>query len=192
MNDSPNGTSSTAATSRTRLLWTTLIALIAAAVLLITIVLPAEFGIDPLGSGRLLGLTDMAEPDVHTEQAQSFRNDEVTFILSPFQSVEYKYEMEEGAAMIYTWQATGVLTYDLHAEPDVAAGYPEDFEISADAGRETERNGSYIAPFAGIHGWFWENRGAEDVTITLTAAVFSDTAIEYSGGRQIPRTLPQR
>src|SRR5437773_2443403 len=47
-------------TSR-QLLRSTLIAVAAAAVLLVTVVLPAEYGIDPTGTGRLIGLTQMGD-----------------------------------------------------------------------------------------------------------------------------------
>ena len=47
-------------TSR-QLLRSTVLALIAAVVLLVTVVMPAEFAIDPTGAGRMLGLTQMAE-----------------------------------------------------------------------------------------------------------------------------------
>jgi guanyl-specific ribonuclease Sa len=43
------------------LLRSTLIALAVAAALLVTIVLPAEYAIDPTGAGRVLGLTQMGE-----------------------------------------------------------------------------------------------------------------------------------
>jgi hypothetical protein len=49
------------APSARRLLRSTLIAAVAAFVLLITVVLPAEYGIDPTGVGRVLGLTQMGE-----------------------------------------------------------------------------------------------------------------------------------
>ncbi len=39
----------------------TLIALAVAGALLLTAVLPAEYGIDPTGAGRVLGLTQMGE-----------------------------------------------------------------------------------------------------------------------------------
>lgn len=39
----------------------TVIAAVCAAALLATVVLPAEYGIDPTGAGRLLGLTEMGE-----------------------------------------------------------------------------------------------------------------------------------
>src|SRR5262249_4059208 len=39
----------------------TVVALLVAAVLLITAVLPAEYGIDPLGTGKALHLTDLSK-----------------------------------------------------------------------------------------------------------------------------------
>ncbi len=44
-----------------KLLRSTLIAAAVAVVLLVTVVLPAEYGVDPTGVGRLLGLTEMGE-----------------------------------------------------------------------------------------------------------------------------------
>jgi hypothetical protein len=47
-------------TSR-QLIRSTLIAIVAAAAILVTVVLPAEYAIDPTGIGRLIGLTEMGE-----------------------------------------------------------------------------------------------------------------------------------
>ncbi|TIH07093.1 transmembrane anchor protein [Pseudomonas leptonychotis] len=47
-------------TSR-QLLRSTVIAIVVAAVLLVTVVMPSEYAIDPTGAGRLLGLTQMGE-----------------------------------------------------------------------------------------------------------------------------------
>lgn len=47
--------------SSRQLLRSTLLAAVAAAVLLVTVVLPAEYGIDPTGVGRVLRLTEMGE-----------------------------------------------------------------------------------------------------------------------------------
>jgi len=47
--------------SSAQLLRSTVIALIAAGVLLVTVVMPAEYAIDPTGAGRLLGMTQMGE-----------------------------------------------------------------------------------------------------------------------------------
>jgi hypothetical protein len=47
--------------SRRRLLRSTAIALAVATAILVTIVLPAEYGVDPTGIGRLLGLKEMGD-----------------------------------------------------------------------------------------------------------------------------------
>ena len=59
-------------TSR-QLLRSTAIAAVSAAVLLVAVVLPAEYGIDPTGAGRLLGLTDMGV--IKTRLAQEAKDD---------------------------------------------------------------------------------------------------------------------
>lgn len=47
--------------SSAQLLRSTVIAIAAAAAILVTVVLPAEYAIDPTGAGRALGLTEMGE-----------------------------------------------------------------------------------------------------------------------------------
>lgn len=47
--------------SSAQLLRSTILALIAAVALLVTVVMPAEYAIDPTGVGRLLGMTQMGE-----------------------------------------------------------------------------------------------------------------------------------
>jgi hypothetical protein len=60
-------------TSR-QLIRSTLIALTAAIVILVTAVLPGEYGIDPTGIGRLLGLAEMGEIKVQlAEEAEADR-----------------------------------------------------------------------------------------------------------------------
>jgi hypothetical protein len=50
-----------APSSPRQMLRSVLIALVVAVLLLFTVVLPAEYGIDPTGAGRVLGLTRMGE-----------------------------------------------------------------------------------------------------------------------------------
>ena len=47
--------------STRQLIRSTLIAAVSALVLLLTVVLPSEYGVDPSGIGRVLGLTEMGE-----------------------------------------------------------------------------------------------------------------------------------
>ena len=45
--------------STAKLIRSTIIAAIVALVLLVTVVMPAEYALDPTGAGRVLGLTEM-------------------------------------------------------------------------------------------------------------------------------------
>jgi hypothetical protein len=47
--------------SATKLLGSTILAAVGAAAILVAVVLPSEYGIDPTGAGRVLGLTNMGE-----------------------------------------------------------------------------------------------------------------------------------
>jgi hypothetical protein len=173
-----------------RLLLSCLGALSLASAILVTTVLPAEYGWDPLGTGAAMGLLGLAE-DTSTPlhaQEQGWRQDRVEFQLAPFESVEYKYRMEQGSALLYEWRADGEVVFDLHSEPDGAApGYAESFAKS----RGTADQGNYTAPFGGLHGWFWQNRGSKPITVHLRSAGFYDHALEMREGGAWRRELPQ-
>ncbi|WP_421724346.1 transmembrane anchor protein [Bauldia sp.] len=178
--------------SSAQLLRSTIVAAAAAVVILVTVVLPAEYAIDPTGIGRILGLTDMgeikqeladeAEQDraihgddqssllaplfgllVTSAQAEEAWRDEVTFTLEPGAYTEIKLVMVEGNTAEYAWVADGGrINYDLHAHG--VGGQSVDYL----KGRgETSGEGSFEAPFPGEHGWFWRNRDSADVTVTL-------------------------
>ena len=59
--------------SSARLLRSTAIAIVAAAAILVTVVLPSEYGIDPTGAGRILGLTERGE--IKTQLAEEAEAD---------------------------------------------------------------------------------------------------------------------
>lgn len=59
--------------SSKQLLTSTAIALVAALVLLVTVILPAEYGVDPIGAGEILGLTQMGE--IKTQLAKEAEED---------------------------------------------------------------------------------------------------------------------
>ena len=60
--------------SSRQLIRSTVIAAVSAVVLLFTVVLPSEYGVDPTGIGRVLGLTQMGE--IKTRLAQEAAEDE--------------------------------------------------------------------------------------------------------------------
>ncbi|MDA1184755.1 MAG: hypothetical protein O2930_08945 [Acidobacteria bacterium] len=165
----------------------TAVALVAAAVILATIVLPAEYGIDPLGTGEATGLIELSRtqpPPIVASgsgpvrpQPEGYKVDTRQFTLEPFGGyVEYKYELGAGAAMLYKWSATGVVNFDFHTEPE---GLPPSASDSFERGTASEGRGSYVAPYAGIHGWFWQNDEEDVVTVTVTTAGFYAVAKEF-------------
>jgi hypothetical protein len=186
--------------SRRQLATTTAWALGAATVLLVTVVLPAEYGIDPLRTGRALGLTRLSAPpaaaDVVAPPAGSvllpaldgpiahysggFKADTAQFVLGPYEFVEYKYRLEKGAAMLYSWTGTAAVIHDFHGEPQTGG---ESAAVSYEKKPRRDANGAFTAPFSGIHGWYWENPGAETITVTLTTAGFYSSAIEIRSDR---------
>ena len=187
----------------------TVVALVVASVVLVAFVLPAEYALDPLGTGRWLGLTEIARPSVSVpEETQpagaamvplrngptgaypgEFKLDAFEFELAPYEYVEYKYRLEKDATMLYSWTASGAVVHDMHAErlPGATDGPAEE---SFDKQERTQANGSYTAPFTGIHGWYWENPGAEPIRIRVTTAGFYTSATEIRSDRsRHPRAL---
>ncbi|GIT39506.1 MAG: hypothetical protein Ct9H300mP8_07020 [Gammaproteobacteria bacterium] len=134
-----------------------------AVAILIVAVLPAEFGIDPLGAGKRLGLLDLyaagSELVSSRPQTKNYLSHDIDIPLSPFESMEFKYRLESGAGMVYTWKGpSGEVLFDFHGEADDAEPGEASFY---ETGRKRYSSGTFVAPFTGNHGWFWENRGAK-------------------------------
>ncbi|MDP1929907.1 MAG: hypothetical protein Q8L60_00440 [Gammaproteobacteria bacterium] len=188
MQESHDSANTTAPSAR-QLIVGTSAALAVALVVLFTIVLPAEFGIDPLGTGRALGLLELADASQGPLEKLpvAHKRDYVEFILEPFQSVEYKYHLQADSSMVYSWQATGELVYDMHADPEGMEG--EEFVESFDQGADSSGFGTYHAPFTGIHGWFWENRTFEVVVLRLHSSGFYENSIVFRDGGSYEQVL---
>jgi hypothetical protein len=175
-------------------------ALLIAGLILVVAVLPAEYGVDPLGIGRRLGLTEMSDVAKRVEaltadraagsaggipilapQDRGYREETVDFTLGPGEFVEYKYRLGKGEALLYSWKATGPVNVDIHAEPDGAPrGYAESYDKQD---RITQGAGTMTAPFSGIHGWYWLNQNKSDVTVTLSSAGFYKISHEFREGQ---------
>lgn len=182
---------------------TTGIALVVAGVILVTAVLPAEYGIDPVGTGRWLGLTDIAAPPLDpVEMTRSggaalkptangpigdypgqFKFDVYEVVLQPYEYVEYKYQLEQGASMAFSWTATAPVLQDFHGDREGGAADGLPAEESFDKRDRNAADGHFTAPFPGIHGWYWENAGGEPVTVRLTTAGFYAGAVEIRSDR---------
>jgi hypothetical protein len=166
-------------------------ALLLALALLLTAILPAEYGWDPLGTGAALDLLGLAGGETSSliEQPEVWRDDRIEFKLAPFEAVEYKYRLAADATILFQWSADSEVLYDMHAEPDGAApGYAQSFSKK----RDISSGGSYTAPFAGIHGWYWQNRGQQDVTVTLQTSGFYREAVEMRDGHEFQYEINTR
>ncbi len=176
------------------------IALLVALLLLFTAVLPAEYGLDPLKTGKALGLTGISQAPVkevkgatptpapgqtgvYTPQTKIYKVYSDDFQLRPGDGVEMKFHMQKGAGMLYGWKANAKLTFEFHGEPDQKPNkdYFESYELDDKVGKEASY-GSFTAPSTGIHGWFFKNKSEKDIQFHLTVAGFFDSAKMFAGG----------
>ena len=174
-------------------------AILVAGLILVMFILPAEFAVDPLGTGARLGLLPLGEVGQQVDalnktaatatgqgaivaaQDKPFQQESVDFKLAPREGMEYKYRLDKGEALLYAWSATAPVNFEFHAEPDGApAGYAQTYEKKS---AQTQSSGTLTAPFPGIHGWYWENTTEKEVTVTLKSAGFYNLAHEFRNGQ---------
>jgi hypothetical protein len=169
--------------SQKGLLLRVLFSLVAALAIVFGFILPAEYQIDPTGFGKLTGLTRMGQgskPSVSTTAAHTypgtFRTDEVDLTLNPGEEYEYKVRMKDGGALLYTWKSSAPYEFDFHGESDKDPGNA----VSYTTGNAGESHGSLIAPFQGIHGWYWKNHSDKPNDIHLKMAGQYELTVDFS------------
>ncbi len=183
--------------SSKQLLRSTIIAIIVAAVLLVTIVLPSEYGIDPTRIGRVLGLTQMGEIKMElateakkaaeAEKAAEAKPETKEVIQSQQNSTDSQNTAAKNDEMTVTLKPGEAVEIKM----DMSKGAKVKYEWKTNGGKVNHdthgegankafksykkgRNiesdaGEFVADFDGSHGWFWRNRSGGDVTITLKA-----------------------
>ena len=113
-------------------------------------------------------------------QGGPFKRDSITIVLTPGEGMEYKYRIEKGGAMLYSWRSTAPIHYELHSEPDGSPrGYAEFFDTQDN---RDSAHGVYNAAFSGIHGWWFENKTAGNVSVELTTMGFYSESREFRKG----------
>ncbi len=176
-----------------RLIKSTLLAAVSAGVLLVTVVMPAEYGIDPTGIGNALGLKRMGEikvslateaaedaakdvvsvpveevtpvPEVQLTQASvAMQSHEMSVTLAPDEGTEIKVAMNKGAKVYYEWWTDGgKANFDVHGDSKVLKINYHSYS----KGSAIRKSGEVIADFDGSHGWFWRNRTKQPLTVTI-------------------------
>lgn len=164
-----------------------------ALLVLVSIVWPAEFGRDPLGTGRVLGIyrpaadappapadggSEGGAPAVSSTTSglqmtspRPYRTDTMTLTLQPGEGTEIKAAMRKGEVMVFSWTATGKgVDVDMHG--DFSEGPRGNYTSYWQDELQTQQHGAFTAPAAGNHGWFWQNLTDLPVTVTVTASGF--------------------
>ena len=172
------------------------VAAVIGSVVLVTTILPAEYGIDPTGLGQTMGLTVLSQANAaestqpESESASSgnllalpagpvwktpegLSSDSTTVTLGPNEGLEVKATMAEGDRMVFNWTTEGgSVNFDMHGE---RFNDGDNFTSYWQGRDQPSASGAFEAPFDGTHGWYWENRGETAVTVVL------DTSGFYSG-----------
>lgn len=148
----------------------TMYSLVFAVVTLFTVILPAEYNIDPTGIGHKLGLTVFNNVKTDTTPANSTDTakgevEAIEVTVPAGRGIEYKFIMQQHQKIEYEWITDGTaLFFDLHGEPKGdTTGYFESYAIATLG----EMKGSFTTPFAGSHGWYWKNTSDAPVTVQL-------------------------
>jgi hypothetical protein len=183
-----------------RLVRSIVLAIVGAVLLLVLVVLPAEYGTDPTGFGPVRTLTvkdvvggnekyrEVALPDprdpvplpnpavAQIKQADP-QERTITITLQRDDQTEIKTILDEAQVILYSWRAEGGEVYtDFHGHDPLAGDafvrYEE--QQSGNSGK-----GSLVAPFAGEHGWYWLNISDGPVTITLRVSGYFNEIKDY-------------
>ena len=183
--------------SSRKLMRSTILAAVSAAVILVTVVQPAEYGIDPTGVGRVLGLTEMgqiktrlaAEAAAEAAEQKPVAESSITGLTvskpepaTPVAAAaqpsawrdEMSFTLKPGEGMeVKLRMKEGDKTVFAWAVEGGMVNYDTHGDsigrsISYEKGRAVSSDdGDLVAAFTGNHGWFWRNRGAADVTLVL-------------------------
>lgn len=190
--------------STAKLVKSTILAAITAMALLVTVVMPAEYGIDPTGVGNVIGLKKMGEIKMslakdaaEEQQVVEMANTGETISLSEIAPVPAPIQP---VTSIRTDEMQVTLAPDQGTEIKVALakgktvkyswstnGGKANFDVHGDSkeldidyhnyekGSEQTKEGMITAAFDGHHGWFWRNRTKETITVTLkTSGEYTD------------------
>lgn len=193
--------------SRRRILGLTAGASLAALVILLGGILPAEYQVDPIGLGKLTGTSKLWAPTEKPVAAKlpgasapaarsyptAFRSDEVIVPLqaggdpSRNDEIEYKVHLAKGGTYVYSWEVIGPSGPD-----DVYVEYhghtlatPAQMTVAYyKKGFAQRDNGVLTAPFDGIHGWFFQNQSLKPLKIKLRLAGFYDLIPPGAAGNE--------
>jgi len=192
-----------------RLILTVAATLIAALVILVIAVLPAEYGMDPTGIGRALGLTAINGPtrklEIRDVVGGNEKVREIT-VSDPGQPIPLPnpavIQLKKADAQSRTMKvvlqpdqeteikaildAAEVILYSWKADGEVYTDFHghdpsmgQGFVRYEEQQSGHEGHGSLVAPFSGEHGWYWLSLSDKPVTITLQVTGYFTDIKDY-------------
>jgi hypothetical protein len=162
--------------------------LLAGTLIVVGAILPAEYNVDPLGLGKLTGVSRLWAPEAQSlegagapmswssETPPAVHVADIPLGAKDWDeaALEYKVYMLAGQGVLYRWEARTLdgapldapIEFDMHGHDVVAEGEAETV-VDYRKGRALADQGSFTAPLEGIHGWYFRNHSEEPAMIRL-------------------------
>jgi len=181
-------------------------AVVGAALIVCGGILPAEYNRDPLGLGRLTGISRLWTPDERRVDTKGgavayareydvpYRSDTVEIPLGGFltgsdnSELEYKVRVKTGATFTYAWEVVGAADprdfhFDQHGHTTPKAGASMTV-ATFKQGFGLTQQGAVTSPFDGIQGWQFSNSSEQPVVVKLRLSGFYELIAGGEAGNE--------
>ena len=113
---------------------------------------------------------------VYYETRPAYRTDQIDIPVPANSNLEYMLEMNHGDSVSYEWRSTDIsnpelLLAEFHGHTVRDSEEPGNVMFFKQGRGETS-NGYLVAPFDGVHGWYFSNETESDINITLSLSGF--------------------
>lgn len=192
-----------------QLIKATVLAMMAAALILITVVLPAEYGIDPTGIGKTMRLTELSVGRANATNLPAAsapipeRAPLAAHVAVPVTAIatvtktEVPYRTDELSLTLQPGEGAEIKALMRKGQQIVfnwmVDGGKVNFDMHGEppnAGdkftsywkgqQQASAQGTFVAPFDGTHGWYWRNRGDKAVMVTVKVSGFHEKLFKPS------------
>ena len=110
-----------------------------------------------------------------TESTVTYKTGTYEIPLYAFEALEYKLGILEGDTVTYEWSVAmnepELLEVEFHGHTDRIGDEPG-LLMYYKVHNNGMESGTLTAPFSGIHGWYLNNQGTEDIVVTLNVSGF--------------------
>ena len=124
--------------------------------------------IEESGSGPEVPVPAEVNSPPPTEQYALREDSDIKVVVPAGKGIEYKFKMLKHGSTKYEWYTDGSILYsDMHGELLLENPPEDEFIESYAEAYSNNMTGTLLAPFEGIHGWYFRNKNKEDVTVNI-------------------------